>query len=130
MQCSAAYDIWSSIMGLALTHWGPDNKAAILADDIIKMHILYGIGTIQIQVSLKLVPKGPIDNKAALVQVMAWRRTGDRPLPEPMITKYTDAYIWHFGGEKPTRDTQAQTRISSTWTCMFSCAPISHTQYK
>ena len=36
MQCSAAYEIWSSIMEIALTHWGPDKTAAILADDIIK----------------------------------------------------------------------------------------------
>ena len=27
----------------------------------------------------------PINNKAALVQIMAWRRTGDTPLFEPMI---------------------------------------------
>ena len=59
------------------------------------MHILYGIDRIQIRVSLKLVPKGPIDDKAVLVQAMAWRRTGDKPLPEPMINKYTDAYMRH-----------------------------------
>ena len=40
---------------------------------------------ISIQISLKLVPKSPIDNKPALVQVMAWWRKGDKPLPEPMM---------------------------------------------
>ena len=39
---------------------------------------------ILIQISLKFVPKGPIDNKSALVQVMAWRRSGDKPLSEPI----------------------------------------------
>ena len=34
----------------------------------------------------KFVPKGPIDNNSAWVQVMAWRQTGDMPLPEPMMT--------------------------------------------
>ena len=68
--------------------------AAILADDIAKC-IFCGNDRIQIQLSLKLVLKGPIDDKAALVQVMAWRRTGDKPLPEAMITKYTDAYMRH-----------------------------------
>ena len=34
-------------------------------------------GRIPNQISLKFVPRSPIDNKAALVQVMAWRRTGD-----------------------------------------------------
>ena len=29
--------------------------------------------------SLKFVTKGPIDNILALVQVMAWRRQGDKP---------------------------------------------------
>ena len=29
----------------------------------------------------KFVPKGPLDDKAVLDQVMAWRRTGEKPLP-------------------------------------------------
>ena len=48
---------------------------------------------ISIQISLKSVPKGSIDKKPALVQVMAWRRTGDKPLPETMLTQFTDAYM-------------------------------------
>ena len=40
---------------------------------------------IWIQISLKLVSKDPNDIKAALVEVMAWRRKGDKPLPEPML---------------------------------------------
>ena len=50
---------------------------------------------ILIRISLKFVPKGPIDNKAALVQVMARRQTGDKPLPELMLTQFTDAYMRH-----------------------------------
>ena len=38
-----------------------------------------------IKISLKFVPKGPIDNISALVQIMAWRRSGDKPLSEPMM---------------------------------------------
>ena len=37
------------------------------------------------KISLKFVPKGPIDYKSALVQIMAWRRPGDKPLSEPMM---------------------------------------------
>ena len=40
---------------------------------------------ISIRISLKFIPKGPIDNTSALVQVKAWHRTGDKPLPEPML---------------------------------------------
>ena len=50
--------------------------------------------SILIRISLKYVPKGPIDNKPAWVQVMVWRQTGDMPLPEPMLTQFTDAYMW------------------------------------
>ena len=35
--------------------------------------------------SLKFVPKGPINNIPALVQKMAWRRPGNKPLSEPMM---------------------------------------------
>ena len=48
---------------------------------------------ILIRISLNFVPKGPFDNEWALVQVMAWRRIGDKPLPEPMLIEFTDAYM-------------------------------------
>ena len=38
------------------------------------------------------VPKGPVHNESALVQVMAWHQTGKKPLHEPLMTKFTDAY--------------------------------------
>ena len=66
---------------------------AILADDIFKWIFLCENERIQIQISLKFVPKSPIDNKPALVQVMDWRRTGDKPLSEPMMTQVTDPYM-------------------------------------
>ena len=34
---------------------------------------------------MKFVPKGLINNVPALVQIMAWRRPGDKPLPEQML---------------------------------------------
>ena len=38
-----------------------------------------------IKISLKFVTKGPINNIPALVQIMAWRWPGDKPLSEPMM---------------------------------------------
>ena len=69
--------------------------AAILADDIFKCIFVNENDDIPIQISLKLVPRSPIDNKTVLVQVMAWRRTGDKPLSEPMLTHFTDACMRH-----------------------------------
>ena len=48
-----------------------------------------------IWISLKCVPKGPIDNKSALVQVMAWHRTGNKPIPEQMLTQIIVTYMLH-----------------------------------
>ena len=46
-------------------------------------------------ISLNFFPRSPIDNNAALVQVMAWRWRSDKPLSEPMVAQFTDAYMWH-----------------------------------
>ena len=72
-----------------------DKMAAMLADDNFKCIFVDENERIPIQISLKFVPRSPIDNKTALVHVMAWRRTGDKQLPEPMLTQFTDAYTWH-----------------------------------
>ena len=79
-----------------LTHL-PLDKMAILADDIFKCIFLNENDIILIQISLKFVPKGLIDNDTALVDVKVSRRTGEKPLPEPMPTQFTDAYMRHQG---------------------------------
>ena len=67
--------------------------AAVLADDILKCIFLNENEIIPIQFSLNTIPSSPIDNKPALVQVMAWRRKGDKPLPALMMNRFTEAYI-------------------------------------
>ena len=42
---------------------------------------------ISIEISPKLVSKGPINYIPALVQIMSWRRPGDKPLSEPVIVR-------------------------------------------
>ena len=69
--------------------------AANLADSIFKCIFINEKFCISIQISLKFVPRGPVDNRPALVQVMAWRQTGDKPLSESTVIKFTDAYMRH-----------------------------------
>ena len=59
----------------------PGQNVRYFADDILKSIFLNEMICILIQISVKCVPEGPIDNKRALVKVMVWRRTGDKPLP-------------------------------------------------
>ena len=71
--------------------------AAILADDIFKCIFLNENDKTLIQISLKFIPDCPVDNNPALVKIMAWRQIGDKPLSEPMLTRFTDAYMHHKG---------------------------------
>ena len=68
---------------------------AILADDNLKCIFLNEKLCILIQISLKFVPQGPIDIIPALVEIMAWCRPGDKPLSQPMLTRFTDTYMRH-----------------------------------
>ena len=67
------------------------------ADDSFRCIFVNEKFCILIKISLKFLPKGPIDNKPALVQIAALRGIGDKPLSEPMLTKFADAYMGHLG---------------------------------
>ena len=60
-----------------LTHIPLDKMAAILADDIFKCIFLKKIPN---QISPNFVRRLLIGNKPALIQVMAWRRLGNKSL--------------------------------------------------
>ena len=87
--------LWDDVLEFyrKLTHLPLDKMGTVLADYSFKCIFMNEKFLIAIQISLKLVPRGPIDNKPALVQVMAWHRIGDKPLPELMMTKFTDAHM-------------------------------------
>ena len=55
------------------------------ADDIFKCIFLNEKVWTLIKIPLKFVPKGPINKNPALVQIMAWCRSGSKPLSEPMV---------------------------------------------
>ena len=65
----------------------PIQNGRRFADDTFKRIFLNENVRITIKISLKFVPKGPINNNPALVQIMAWRRPGDKPLSEPMMVR-------------------------------------------
>ena len=91
--------LWSAhhvdLVGWYLKYVQPRQNAANLAGVIFKCIFMIEKFCISIRISLKYVLRGPIDNRPALVQVLAWHRTGDKPLPEPTLTQFTDAYMQH-----------------------------------
>ena len=68
----------------SLTYWGPD-KTADISQTTLSTVFLDENKWISINGSLKFIPKGPVNNIPALVQIMAWHRPGNKPLPEPMM---------------------------------------------
>ena len=50
-----------------------------------------------IKMSLEIVPKDSIDKDPAMVWIMGWCRIGDKPLSEPILTRFTDANMRHRG---------------------------------
>ena len=67
------------------------------ADHIFRCIFMNEKFCILIKVSLKFVPKGSIENNPALAKIMTRHRIGDKPLSEPMLTFFTDAYMWQRG---------------------------------
>ena len=72
----------------------PRQNGRHFPDDIFKCIFLFENGWIWIKISLKFVPKVRINNIPALVQIMAGRRIGDKPLSEPMMVNLmTHIYV-------------------------------------
>ena len=62
-----------------LTHWGRDKMAAIS-----QTRLSNAFSSTKL---LEMFFKVPINNIPALVQIMAWRRSGDKPFSEPMFVR-------------------------------------------
>ena len=76
-----------------LTHWGH------FTDVIFKSIFLNENVWILLKISLRFVPKVPVNNIPSLVQIMAWRRPGDKPLSEPMMV----SLLMHICVTRPQR---------------------------
>ena len=78
----------------------------------------------EFRLRLKFVPKSPINNIPALVEIMAWRRPGDKPLFEPMMSHtQTPIYaslglnglIW---GQDTREFSKALLKVNQHWSIM------------
>ena len=76
---------WLCSCHITINTLRPRRNGQLFADDIFKRIFMNENTWISIEISLKFVPKGPINDIPAVVQIMAWRRPGDKPLSEPMM---------------------------------------------
>ena len=65
-----------------LSYWG---KMAAIWQSTFSNSLLCGNCCILIQISLRFVPKGPINNWPTLSPIMARHQTGHKPLSEPVV---------------------------------------------
>ena len=65
----------------------PRQNGRHFPDDIFKCIFLNENEWISLTILLKFVSKGQINNIPSLVQIMAWRRLGDKPLSEPVMVR-------------------------------------------
>ena len=80
VMCSGCW-IWSNILPLR-----PTQNCRNFPDDNFKCIFLNENIWILIRISLKFVSEALIDNKLALVQIMAWCRPGDKLFSETMLS--------------------------------------------
>ena len=82
------------------------------ADDIFKCIFLNENEWVLPRISLKFIPKVRINNIQSLVQIMAWRRAGDKPLYGPMMV----SLLAHFCVTRPEWvKCHANDKISEIW---------------
>ena len=66
----------------------PKQDGHHFVDGILKCLLFNENVRLSIKISMNIVSSGPVNNNS----VIAWRRTGDKPLSEPMMVYFTDAY--------------------------------------
>ena len=127
---SAHLKLWRFHHHQSLNTLRPRQNGRHFADDVFKCIFLDENVWILLKISLRFVPKGPINNIPALVQIMAWRRTGDKPLSEPMMTQFNDAYM----RTRPqwVKINEASFDVSLTYgevPLIYQCMCLSHDHY-
>ena len=102
VEWSSRYGIEYALRGYIINSSPPGQNGRHFPDDIFKCIFMNEKFCILIRISLKFVPKGLINNIPALVQIMAWRRLGDKPLSEPMLIQ---SHAHPVGGVKGLQGT-------------------------
>ena len=94
-----------------LTHWSRDKMDAISQTTFSSAFSWKKNVWFPIKISQKFVPKGPINNISALVQIMAWHRPGEKLLSEPLMV----SLLTHLCVTRP------QKYLCKVHNCRYAC---------
>ena len=109
----------------------PRQNGRHFPDDIFIWILLNENVWISISTSLKFVPRGQINNIPTSVQVMAWRRQGDKPLSKPMMVRLP-THIWVTRPQwvNMTTNNACYYDITSITRAHMTCCCLHHSDHK
>ena len=117
---------WDHIISTKFNPLRPRQNGRHFADDTLNLIFLNDV-RMWIKISLKFAPKGPINNIPALVQIMAWRRPGNKPLFEPMMVSLL-THIWvtwpQWVNTQNANHAQATAFIFNFWRVVFETIKV------
>ena len=73
---------------ICVMFWGQNKMAAMITTTFVTPFL--------ISKGVCFSLEGPIVDQSVLMQTIAWRRIGDKPLPEPVMAQFTDATWQHW----------------------------------
>ena len=89
IQCSVFCDLARSPrtfkVNLPLKNLRPRQNGRVFVNDFFKNFSLNNCFYLLIKIPMIFVTKGPINNIGTSIHIMVWRRSGDKPLSEPMM---------------------------------------------
>ena len=123
-------DIWmqknckSSVLGMVVRFFcinrlRPKQNGPHFADNIFKYIFLNENVWISIKISMNFFPEVRINNIAALVQIRAWRRPGDKPLSEYEYIIWNSEYVFSLRNVFQIIDSQ-RTLVWNVYNFVFS----------
>ena len=103
---SFRFEMTSQCQSIKINTLRPRQNGRHFPDDIFKWIFLNENVWISINISLKFVPKGPINNNPTF----AWGRPGDKPFSEPMMARLST----HICVNRPQ-----SVKITNMYVCLF-----------
>ena len=105
-----------------LTYWDRDEIDAILQTVSLNAFFLNENVWILIKITVMFVSKCAINNIPALIQIMDWRRPGDKALSEPMMISLT-THVWIT---RPQWVNIWHVKVFSTWSRLYPTLCFTH----
>ena len=91
-KAAVLHPVWTGDMVfIMISKWGHGMSCESMSDRLCNVNNTFMLNKLTLaqngykHISLKYIPKGAMNKMLAVVEIMAWQWTEDKPLPEPMM---------------------------------------------